>query len=224
VIIAVAGYGIYRWQHRHTEEAERAMGRAITIQEAQVSATAPPAGGADLTFTNENEKAQRAIDEFQKVAAKYGDPYRSEARYFIATNLLITDRAKGISELQTLSQGSGDVNVLAKFALAQAKESDGNYDEAAKLYAEIAKLSSAIVTTDTANLRLAAVYNKQGKKKEAADLLFGIVDTARKAKDKDGKPMQETAASRDAAQELKKVDSARYNQLPPPASMSGLSF
>jgi hypothetical protein len=225
VIIALAGYGVYRWQQRHTQEAERALGRGINIMSAQVSASpAPGATAGDLTFTSESERAQKAIDLFQQVAAKYGDPYRSEARYFVATNLLVTDRPKGLSELQALGQGSGDVAVLAKFALAQAKESDGSYDEAAALYSEIAKTNSTIVTLETANLRLGAVYGKQGKKKEAGDLLFGIIDAARKAKDKDGKPVAEPAASRDAAQELKKIDPARYAQLPPPPSMGGLSF
>lgn len=225
VIIALAGYGIYRWQQRHTQEAERALGRGITIMSAQVSATPTPGSSAgDLTFTSETERAQKAIDEFQKVAAKYGEPYRSEARYFIATNLVVTDRAKGIGELQAISQGSGDVAVLAKFALAQARESDGNYDDAAKLYGEIAKLNSSIVTPETANLRLGVVLGKQGKNKEAADILFGIIDASRKAKDKDGKPVPETGASRDAAQELKKIDPARYAQLPQPQPLGGLSF
>ena len=225
VIIALAGYGIYRWQQRHTQEAERALGRGITIMSAQVSATPTPGSSAgDLTFASETERAQKAIDEFQKVAAKYGDPYRSEARYFIATNLVVTDRAKGINELQTISVGSGDVAVLAKFALAQAKESDGNYDDAAKLYSEIAKLNSPIVTLETANLRLAVVLGKQGKNQQAADLLFGIIDAARKAKDKDGKPVSEAGAARDAEQELKRIDPARYAQLPPAPPPSGLSF
>ncbi len=57
-------------------------------------------------FSSEQERAQRAIDEFQKVAAKYGDPYRTEARYFIGTNLLVTDRAKGMTELAEVSKSS----------------------------------------------------------------------------------------------------------------------
>jgi len=117
--------------------------------------------------------------------------------------------------LQSLSQGSGEVAILAKFALAQAKEVDAGYDEAAALYGEIAKLNSPVITPETANLRLAEVYQKQGKKKEAADLLFTIVDNARKAKDKDGKPLPESSASREAAQELQKLDPARFAQLPP---------
>jgi len=214
VVIAAAAYGIVRWRQRHNEAAEQAMGRAITIDRAQIT-TSPVAGSRDLSFTTEQERAQKAIDEFQKVAATYGEPYRSEANYFIATNLLVIDHARGISQLQSLAGGSGEVAVLAKFALAQAKEADGSYDEAATNYAEIAQLNSQTITPETANLRLAVVYKKQGKKKEAADLLFNIVDSARKAKDKDGKPLPESSASRDAAQELQKLDPARFAQLPP---------
>jgi len=156
------------------------------------------------------------------VAAKYGEPYRTQARYFIATNELVTDRAKAETELQSLSQGSSEIAVLSKFALGQAREADGNLDEASRLYGEIVKVNSQVVTQDSANLRLAIVYNKQGKKKEAADILFNIVDAARKARDKEGKPIAESAASREAAQELLKIDPARHGQLPPPPSPLGL--
>jgi hypothetical protein len=223
VVIAAAAYGVVRWRHKHAEEAKQAMGRAIAINGAEISATPAP-GSKDPVFSTQQERSERAIQEFEKIAAKYGEPYRSEARYFIATNLLVTDRVRGESELLSLGQGSGEIAVLAKFALAQAKEADGNFDEAARLYSEIAKLGSAIVTPETANVRLASVYDKQGKKKEAADLLFNMVDAARKARDKDGKPVPESAAARLAAQQLLKIDPARHAQLPPPPSPMGLNF
>jgi len=213
-VIAAAGLTLRWFLHKRTQEAEQALGRAISIATAQISTTPAP-GSRDLTFTSEQERAQKAIDEFQKVAAKYGEPYRSEANYFIATNLLVTDHAKGLSELKSMSSGSGEIAALAKFALAQAKEADLNYDEAAPLYREIAQLNSPIITPETANLRLAEIYKKQGKKQEAADLLFTIIDRARKARDKDGKPVPESSASREAAQELQKIDPARFAQLPP---------
>jgi hypothetical protein len=85
-------------------------------------------------------------------------------------------------------------------------------------------MNSPVVTPNTANLRLALVYDKQAKKKEAADILFNIVSTARNARDKEGKPIPEPAASREAAQELLKIDPTRHGQLPPPPSPLGLSF
>lgn len=221
VIIAAAAYGIVRWRHKHAEEAQQAMGRAITINDAEISSSPAP-GSHDPVFSTPQERSERAIQEFEKVAAKYGEPYRSEARYFIVTNKLVTDRATAETELQSMSQGSSEIAILAKFALAQTKESDGNLDEAARLYSEVAKAGSGTVTPDIANLRLASVYDKQGKKDEAAGLLFNIVVAARKAKDKDGKPVPESAASRAAAQQLLKIDPTRHAQLPPPPSPMNL--
>jgi len=221
VIIAAAAYGIVRWRHKHAEEAQQAMGRAIIINDAEISSSPAP-GSHDPVFSTPQERSERAIQEFEKVAAKYGEPYRSEARYFIVTNKLVTDRATAETELQSMSQGGSEIAILAKFALAQTKESDGNLDEAARLYSEVAKAGSGTVTPDIANLRLASVYDKQGKRNEAADLLFSIVITARSAKDKDGKPLPESAASRAAAQQLLKVDPARHALLPPPPAPMNL--
>jgi tetratricopeptide (TPR) repeat protein len=221
VILAVVGYGIVRWRQKHAEEAEQAMGRAIAITSAEIS-SAPVAGSRDPVFSTPQERAERAIQEFEKIAAKYGEPYRSEARYFIAANRLVSDRLTGENELQALSQGRGESAELAKFGLAQAKAFDGNLDEAARLYTEIVKSNSAVITPESANLQLADVYDKQGKKKEAADLLFNIVDASRKAKDKDGKPIPESAASREAGQKLLKIDPTRHAQLPAPPSPMNL--
>ncbi len=225
VIVAAALIGFYlKWSHRKTDEARRALGRAIAIATTPVGATgAANAGGP--SFTSEQERARKAIEEFEKVAAKYGDPYHTEARYFVATNQLYVEREKGISELAELTKSSlSDVAILSKFALAQAKEADAKYDEAAKLYAEIAGLKSTIVTSENANFRLAMVYLKQGKKKEAADVLFQIADAARKAKDLDGNPATQSSAAREAAQELQKVDPDRYAKLTPEAPAAGLPF
>jgi tetratricopeptide (TPR) repeat protein len=186
-----------------------------------VSATAAP-GSTGTTFTSEQERAQKAIEEFEKVAAKYGDPYRTEARYFIATNRLSLDRPKALAELSELANSKiPEVATLSKFALAQAMESDGKLDEAAQIYGELARANSYVVTPETANLALAKLYEKQGKKKEAADLLFNIVDASRKAKGKDEMPLPPSVAARDAAAELQKLDPDRYAQLPPEPPVLG---
>jgi tetratricopeptide (TPR) repeat protein len=210
-----------KWSNRKADEARQALGRAITIATANVGAPMPGADDTAMTFNSDSERSQRAIDEFEKVAAKYGDPYRSQARYFIASNRLTTDRAKGVTELSELQNSSvPEVAALSKFALAQVKESDNKLDEAAQLYSDLARLNGPTITAETANLKLAKVYEKQGKKKEAADILFNIVDASRKAKDADNQPAETSAAAREAAQELKKLDPERYAQLPPEAPPS----
>ena len=213
------------WSARKTDEARRALGHAIEVASAPVSPTPAP-GSTDLSFPSEKDRAERAVKEFQAVAAKYGNPYREKALYFVAANLLSLDRAKGISELEALAKSSDqEVATLSKFALAQAREGDAQYEQAAALYAELAKQTNAIITQDVANLRLAAVYEKQGKKKEAADLLFSIGEAARTAKDQEGKPLTPTSAEREAIEKLEKLDPARFAQLPPePPPTTNLPF
>lgn len=223
LVALIVGFWL-RWSHRKDDEARRSLGRAIAIATTPVSST-PSASATTPSYTSEQERAQKAVEEFQKVAVKYGEPYRTEARYFMATNLLSIDRNRAISELAELSKSSNvGVATLAKFALAQAKEADGKYDEAAQLYGELAKQNNEFISADTANLRLALVYEKQGKKKEAADLLFNIVESARKAKDTDGATLPQSAAARSAAQELQKLDPSRYAQLSPEAPAADLTF
>jgi predicted negative regulator of RcsB-dependent stress response len=131
------------------------------------------------------------------------------------------DRPKGMTELTELSKSNQpEVAALSKLALAQAKESDGKLDEAAQLYSELGKQNSTSVPADTANLLLAKVYNKLGKKKEAVDVLFNIVDASRKAKGEDNQPAPISAAAREAATELQKLDPVRYAQLPPETTPS----
>ncbi|HYE65016.1 MAG TPA: hypothetical protein VD966_05505 [Pyrinomonadaceae bacterium] len=212
------------WRARKTDEARRALGRAIGIAQAPVTPSPAP-GSTTPSFPTEDARAKQAVEEFQKVADKYGDPYREISRYFIATNLLTIDRQRGISELQTLSKSDDQrVSTLAKFALAQAKEADGQDEEAIALYQELAQQNGTIITPETAKLRLAAIYEKQGKKKEAADLLYPIVEEARKAKGPDGKPAPQSAAGREAAQRLEKLDPARYEQLPPEPTADDLGI
>jgi len=226
VLAALIGFW-FNWRHRKRDEAQRALGRAIAIASAPVSTplTPPPVSPTGPTFSSEQERAQKAIEEFQKVAAKYGDPYRAEARYFIAANLLYSDRETGLTQLTEMTKSDvPEVSVLATFALAQAKEADARYDEAAQLYLQLAQKNSPLITPETANLRLASVYEKQGKKKEAADLLFNIVEPSRKAKDSDGLPLQASAAAREASDKLQKLDPDRYAKLTPEAPAADLPF
>lgn len=225
VLIAVLAAVWLKWSNRKADEAQRALGRAIEITSAPVATASPALGAPTPSYATEQERAQKAIEEFQKVAAKYGDPYKTEARYFIATNMLSFDRDKALTELEEISKsGVVETATLAKFALAQAKEVDKKFDEAAKLYSELAAQGNPVVTPEGANLRLAAVYEKQGKTKEAADLLFNIVEASRKLKDADGTPISPSSAAREAGETLQKLDPERYAKLTPEAPSGDLPF
>jgi tetratricopeptide (TPR) repeat protein len=221
ILVGIAVWGFVAWRGKRSDEASRALGRAIDVTQAPVTSSPAP-GTTGPTFTSDKDRSQRAVDEFQKVANKYSGQTREIANYFIATNLLNLDRPKGISQLQTLTKSSdSDVSARSKFALASAYESDGKLDEAAALYKELVQAKTEAVPVDTANLRLAIVYEKQGKKQDSANILYEMVSGSRKAQDKAGKPLPASAASRDAEKELEKLDPARYAQLPPEPTPAG---
>ena len=111
---------------------------------------------------------------------------------------------------------------MSKFALAEAFASAGNYDNAVASYSDLLKQPNGIVSPDTLNYALALVYEKQGKKQEAADIYFNLAKTAREAKDPDGKPATMTMTAREAARKLEKLDAARFAQLPPESTTANL--
>jgi len=114
LVLVVLIVVVVKWNGRKGNEARQALGRAIDISTATISQT-PTAGSTGFTFPSEQDRSRKAIEEFEKVAAKYGDPYNAEARYFIATNRLIIDRQKGMTELAEVgNKASPEVAALAK--------------------------------------------------------------------------------------------------------------
>jgi tetratricopeptide (TPR) repeat protein len=138
----------------------------------------------------------------------------------------MVEREKGVAELEGLTRsGNDEVAARARFALAQAREADKRYDEALAIYNELLKDKNPIVPADTVNFRIAAVKEQQGNKDEAAEILFRMVEEARKAKDKDDKPVPLSTTAREASTKLEALNPERYAQLPPePTTGSGNSI
>jgi tetratricopeptide (TPR) repeat protein len=219
-------FSVYTWwSGRRADEARAALGKAIEIAEAPVTTGTPLPNATGPTFPSERERAQRAVEEFRKVQEQYGSPYSELARYFAAANLLTVEREQGLQELEAIGRGGdSETAARARFALAQAREADGQLDSAAALYQELLKGDGGRISENTLKLRLASVYEKQGKRDEAVNLLFGVVEGARKAQGKDGAPAPrgESAVVRAAGEKLRELSPERYAQLPPEPAPAGL--
>ena len=211
------------WNRRSNAEAQTALGRAIETSQAQVTESPDPTNLTARTFSTDKARSEAAVAEFQAVADKYGNPVKEKALYFVAVNRLKLDRAAGIQSLTDLSKSNGEVATLSKFALAQAKAGDGNLDEAAAIYKELAALSNPILSKDSMNFELAQIYQKQGKTTEAADLYYNIAKPASEAKDADGKPVPMTQTAREAKDKLEEINPDRAKEIvePPPTSPPG---
>jgi len=212
-----------RWNRSSNGAAQTALGQAIETSQAQISDKGTAPGSTQKTFKTEKERAEAAIAEFQAVVDKFGGSTGEKAKYFIAVSKLDVDRPTAIQELEGLSSATSDTGKLAKFALAQTRVNDNRLDEAAELYKQLAAMDDPIVAKDTVNFELAKIYEKQGKKQEAADIYFNIAKAASEAKDRDGKPARMSDTANDAKTKLKELDPERAKQIvdPTPASPFG---
>ena len=223
LVLAVIVWIIYSWTGRSNAAAQEALGKAIEVSQRRVTDTPPQAGSTEKTFKTEKERAEAAVAAFQGVAEKFGGDVGQKAKYFIAVNRMTIDRNAAIGELEELSKSSDEVGKLSKFALAQTRDADGKTDEAVALYQELAAMADPIVAKETINFELAKIYEKQGKKAEAVELLFGIVKAASEQKDPDGKPVSLTPTAQSAKEKLKELDPEKAKEIPEPApEMPGL--
>jgi hypothetical protein len=88
-------------------------------------------------------------------------------------------------------------------------------------------MADPIVSKDTLNFELAKLYEKQGKKPEAVELLYTIVKNASEAKDADGKAIPLTPTAQSAKDKLQELDPEKAKEIPEPEPampMGGLPF
>lgn len=213
-VLGIIVWIIYSWSGRSNAAAQAALGKAIETSQAPVTDQPIPAGSTVRVFKTEAERAQAAIAEFAAVAEKHGGDVGEKAKYFAAVNKLTVDRAAGIQELESLAKSNDETGKMAKFALAQAKAGEGRTDEAIGLYKELAAMDDPIVSKETINFELAKLYEKQGNKAEASNILFGIVKTAGEVKDLDGKPVPLSSTAMAAREKLEQIDPAKLKELP----------
>ncbi|HQU93453.1 MAG TPA: hypothetical protein PLK77_14200 [Pyrinomonadaceae bacterium] len=213
-VLGILIWIFYAWSTRTNSAAQAALGKAIETSQSQVTDTPPPAGSIGKTFKTEKERAEAAITEFQAVVDNHGGAAGEKAKYFIAVNKMYVDRNAAITELEGLAKGSDEVGKLSKFALAQAYANDNKLDQAATLYTELAGMADPIVAKESINAALADVYEKQGKKQEAVNVLFDLVKQASEAKDLDGKPVPLTQTATAAKEKLTQLDPEKAKELP----------
>ncbi len=218
VVLGILVFVVYSYSRKQSNAGQAALGKAIETSQAQVSAS-PMSGFPGKIYGTEKEKAEAAIAEFQEVAAKYGSPISDRAKFLMATQQLKIDRAAGVAGLEEAAKsGDRETASLAKFALAQARASDGKLDEAAGMYSELAGQSYVLPAKETVNFELAGIYEKQGKTAEAAGIYFNIVKDAREAKGSDGKPLTMSGTAREASTKLEKIAPDKAKELPPEPS------
>lgn len=158
VVVVASAYGVYAWNHNRTEKAETALSIGLDRMHAPILAkgqTAPP--GVE-TFTSDEDRARAAQQAFEKVIADYGSTRAGKiARYYLGlTQVELQQTQQAESALKQASQsGSGEVEALAKNALANLYISEGKAELARPLLEDLMKQDSPSVPKAVAMTELA---------------------------------------------------------------------
>ncbi|MGC9200221.1 MAG: tetratricopeptide repeat protein [Acidobacteriaceae bacterium] len=195
-IVIVAAYTIYQ---DRSSAAATAFGQAMQIYQTPLAdSSTEPIPGAKY-FPDAKTRAALALTGFQKVASEYSLTRSGHlAEYFVGLSCEDEGQTACAEQaFQKVASGwDSGLAALGKDALADLDQKTGQYDKAIALYTELSKGRAVTVPASLAKLQLAELYQSQGERDKAREILALLKD---KDKDANGRP---GAASEIAAQKL----------------------
>lgn len=177
IILIAAGYGGWSiYSERKNSEATAALDSAMKIYNAHIRVPGEPADAAEISYTDENTRAQDAAIKFAAVADKFpGTSPGKLARYYAAICYEDLERhSQALEELKKISAGGDkELAAMAEYQTAVAYSRTGKTGEAIKLYRSLAERNSAFVPRPLALLELGKLL-KQTNSQEAATVFQQI--------------------------------------------------
>jgi tetratricopeptide (TPR) repeat protein len=202
IIAIVAAFSFYQ---SRSADAATAFGQAMEIYQAPLATAGQAIPPGVKTYPDAKSRAAAANTEFQQVASKYGLTTSGRlAQYFVG--LTYEDLGQNGPAQQALekvaSSWDSGLASLGKDALADIYQQNGQDAKAIDIYNELSKGKSNTVPPDLAKLKLAELYQAQGKTDQARQILALLKD---KSKDSNGRP---GAAAEIATQKLNPTPTA----------------
>ena len=178
VLGAVLGVRFYLAQQDENTKDE--LSSALRAYHGTVLGATPEAGpvpAPDLVFATKTEKYEKALAEFQKVAAQHPSrPSGKIAKYYAGLSLReLNKTTEAIATLEGLSKDQSDYGALAQRALVSIYESSGNLAKATEVCQQLSQSKSAVVPKSDTLMQLAQLYEQQSKKSEATKIYQQVV-------------------------------------------------
>jgi TolA-binding protein len=178
VLLAVLGVRYYLAQQ--DESAKDQLSEALRTYHGTVLGSAPaagPAAASEPVFATTTEKYEKALTEFQKVAAQHASrPAGKIAKYYAGLSLRELNKTnEAIATLDALSKDASDYGVLAQRALVSIYEVSGNLTKAAEVCQQLSQSKSTVVPKSETLLQLAQLYEQQNKKADATKIYQQLV-------------------------------------------------
>jgi len=178
-VVFVAVLGVRYYLAQQDESAKDQLSAALRTYHGTVLGSAPAGtpSTSDPVFATTTEKYEKALAEFQKVAAQHASrPVGKIAKYYAGLSLReLNKTSEAIATLEALSKDPSDYGILAQRALVSIHEGSGNLAKAAEVCQQLAQSKSAVVPKSETLMHLAQLYEQQNKKSEATKVYQQLV-------------------------------------------------
>jgi TolA-binding protein len=181
VVIGAALTGFFFWRKGQADRAGAMLGIAMDTATAPIAppSTLPGATQAPGTYATAKARSEAALKLYQDLYTTYPSTDAGlTARYEAAGELLSLSR---VSEAETLyneviATNSAVYAPMARLALAQAKLVSGKFDEAVKMFTDLAGDRDGAAPVDGVLMQLAQASVKAGKVDEARAAYKRVID------------------------------------------------
>jgi predicted negative regulator of RcsB-dependent stress response len=158
-IAAVLIYGGWKfYSDRQTVLASAALDDAMKVYNAPIRQPNVPVEAGELTFNDNQARAQEASAKFSAVAAKYSSTNPGKlARYYEALTLLDLEKQnQALESLKKVVGGSDkELSAMAQYQMATIYARTGKADDAIKTYRAVADAKSVLVPRPLVLIELA---------------------------------------------------------------------
>ncbi len=164
IAVVAAAWAFRLHEQNQEEQAGFALSHALRVYHGFVEDPENPQNTPpDLTFSTEEEKYERALDEFSEVFAQYpGRKAGGFARTYMGLCQARLDRKEdALKTLEAAGRNANpDVSAQAKFVLAGEKAQAGQVEKAQEIYRKLIEEKTAASLHPVAQMALADTYRE----------------------------------------------------------------
>lgn len=156
VVLVYGGWKFY--SDRQTVLASAALNEAMKVYNAPIRQPNVPVEAGEVTYADNQVRAQEASQKFAAVAGKYSSTSPGKlARYYQALTLLDLEKQnQALESLKKIVGGSDkELSAMAQYQIATIYARTGKIDDAIKTYRAVADARSALVPRPLVLLELA---------------------------------------------------------------------
>ena len=184
VLVVAAVVGGYSFWHKHrADRAGALLGVATVLEQAPIAPPSNVPGAKQVagTYPTEQARGEAALKALQEVVDQYPSTKAAlVARYQIAAEYLALNRpADAQKAFETVAADAGSSSIyaaLARMGEAEALMAANKYDDAAKIYTDLAAQRDGAMPVDGVLMQLASAEQKAGKTADARATYKRVVD------------------------------------------------